>query len=1048
MANRWFLYISELAQKAQQEVTRTPENWQKFLTTASRFYKSYDFDDQLLIYIQRPDAVACADIETWNNKMHRWVNAGSNAIGLIRKGTGGRPYIQNVHDVSDTHRVKGGKDPWLWRMEEAYHAPVMERLAKAFGIPEGGDLGECLMEAASKVSEEHYGEYLRDLHYEVEDSFLEGLDDHNIEVIFRDTIKASVQYAVLTRCGLDASLYIDADDLRGITNFNNVGTLACLGTATAEANRTILMEIGEAVKNIQLEQVRQAKKSLAKQPDVSYNKDEQFNTLKRERSGEDERIDIHQPERLSDSEHRDGQQEERTGNPDPVRQGEGEISDGTPESGLHGDAVERNPVGTSDGDRPGGEPAGRERDGGTGDERGRDGGTESSQSDGMGTADEQHPAESRGDRDGRPDLQLNTDTRTAGGEPAVLSSVEMDGPYSDASPTFTQMSLFPTVEEQIEQIAQSQAEASAPAFSVGMVPEQAVERILSAGTNEPAGALRIYAQYQAGAPAGEMAVSLRKEFGTGGRGFDFSESAVQTEPEKPDAPSSREKIILQAQELLDKQGLVVSEEYLNDAFEELGSETPKPEELADHTRSMLERDEAEAALEPEPAKRTVRDIYEQFQPVVLAQVLQDNAFANALENSDEENIKIECDAAIRRAVLAVDDVELTKAYFDVSAFHNRLHKEVLAQATEQAALTPKRLYEAALPELIGLIEQSEIYPFLRDRDTDVLDAQEELSAKLDELLSGLKDSRPALYEAYTTLPDFREYLIDDILERTYQDMVTDRRTSVEQHENDPDAPAWVTGKTEPEEPAETSGSTTLLPHVDAYNALKEKHPKELVGIQNGGYCLFYGEDARTAFEAVPVSWLLPVDLPGIGEVTVAGIREGWQEAADRLQTAGLPAVFFQDNGETYTALGRTLTLKEAGQESTLPQPERTDRETRAGAPSEEESPQPEPNLTPLTEEYLKIKAEYPGHVAGVRVDDLYLFYGKDAETAAKVLGSKIVTREIPGLGETAVTGSAASWQALGEKLLQHGNSALFAHPEGETYEVQKQKQEKKQEQDR
>lgn len=95
----------------------------------------------------------------------------------------------------------------------------------------------------------------------------------------------------------------------------------------------------------------------------------------------------------------------------------------------------------------------------------------------------------------------------------------MDGPYSDASPTFTQMSLFPTVEEQIEQIAQSQAEASAPAFSVGMVPEQAVERILSAGTNEPAGALRIYAQYQAGAPAGEMAVSLRKEFGTGGRGF-------------------------------------------------------------------------------------------------------------------------------------------------------------------------------------------------------------------------------------------------------------------------------------------------------------------------------------------------------------------------------------------------------------------------------------------------------------------------------------------------------------------------------------------------
>lgn len=234
------------------------------------------------------------------------------------------------------------------------------------------------------------------------------------------------------------SLYIDADDLRGITNFNNVGTLACLGTVTAEANRTILMEIGEVVKNIQLEQVKQAKKSLAKQQEVSYNKNDQFNNLKRERSDEHERIDIHQPERLSDPEHRDGQQGERAGNPDPVRQGEGEIPDGTPESSLHGDAAERNFVDTSDGDRPSGEPAGREPDGGTGDERGRDGGAESRQSDGMGTADEQHPSESRGDHDGRSDLQLNTEPQTAGGEPAVLSSVEMNGPFSDASPSFTQ----------------------------------------------------------------------------------------------------------------------------------------------------------------------------------------------------------------------------------------------------------------------------------------------------------------------------------------------------------------------------------------------------------------------------------------------------------------------------------------------------------------------------------------------------------------------------------------------------------------------------------
>lgn len=1348
MADRWFLYVSELAQKTQQEVTRSPENWQKFLTTASRFYKSYDFDDQLLIYAQRPNATACAEIGVWNNKMHRWVNAGSNAIGLIRKGTGGKPYIQNVHDVADTHKVRGGKDPWLWQMNESYHAPIIKRLSEIFHISEGNDLGDSLMEAAARVVEENYGEYLRDLHYEVADSFLEELDDQNIEVIFRDTIRASVQYAVLTRCGFDASRYIDADDLRGITNFNNVGTLACLGTVTAEASRSILLEVGEVIRNIQLEQVKQAKKTLAKQQEVSYNETEQFNTLKHERSGRDERIDIHQPERLSDSEPDDGQQTGGTGNPDQIRQSEGKISDGTPERNLHGDASERNPVDAPDGDRQDSQRADRQPDQRTGSQRGRDGSPESIQSDGMGAENEQHPAESRGNRDGRPDLQLNI-SETAGGEPAVLSSLELDGPFADTKATFTQLSLFPTVEEQIEQIAQSKAEAKAPAFSVGMVPEQAVDRILSAGTNEPAGALRIYAQYQAGLSPNEMAAYLRQEYGTGGRGFhingtsyavwfdenglainsgnsvrydkeslrlswteveqrtrnlvesghylsaerarqthdneiselaaklwylrqDFSDAAHEANllplvnevyREKggfPDAtaklaqllnnPEERavihkelqtfcqvydqnrgvlrfhfhrphniekrlEQLMLPAREFPlsadfkeerpsfitedeinavlapggsysdsklatyvffenhpdrkqrqdhlkesfgtggggssirdtwhDAKGMKIkrsygkqyAETFLNwnqaerrisqmmesdryltpedrarfpeyerhilsrnvDTFfyytakeqrpyqsdmfdgwkqvrkmlddpaqmenllslmrDGLQSMTPETRgydacvkaydrlsAYKDGTFSLLEKQThtaqqtappkktaekqpqnvAKAALQklvrnskkpakanepeqlsfdfsggtvqtapepphysretgktiylddghpyqierqtdydvylkdlerpwigrvvsqkdydaelekdsrnhglrldavpaadnvteqaqqpaiPEPEKRTIRDIYHDFQPVILSQVLQNEAFVNALRNADEQNLKIEGDAAIKRAVLAVNVLELTKAYFDVPSFHTRLHQEVLAQAKEQVPLTPRQLYEQALPELTELVRQSEIYPFLRDRDTDVLDATEELTVKVDELLEEAKDGNQALYEAYIAQPDFREYLIEDILERTYQDVLTDSRTAPQRHEAEPDTPAWVTDTTQPVQP---------------------------------------------------------------------------------------------------------------------------ENEARAGAPEQAENPEPEPELTPLTEEYLRLKAEHPGYVAGVRVDNLYLFYGKDAEAAAKALGTKVINREIPGLGETAVTGSDASWQYLGEKLRQHGNSTLFAHLEGETYEV-------------
>lgn len=297
MAEKWQT-ISELAETTSRQVTQSPEQWRRFLTTAGRFYKAYDFDDQLLIYAQKPDATACADMPTWNNKMRRWVNGGSTAIALVRKGYGGKPYLDYVHDVADTHPVRGGKDPWLWSMDDDSRMPVMERLREVFGAEGGNDLGDLLMDAAAKSVEDTYGDYLTDLIYEKEDSFLEELDDLNIEVTFRDTLRASVQYAVLTRCGLDASRYLDEEDLRGITNFNTIATLACLGTATAQVNRTILLEIGDTIRNIEREKV---KKPLAKQEAVAYNDGRNFNTLKRER-GDKDGIDIQQTERLSGAE--------------------------------------------------------------------------------------------------------------------------------------------------------------------------------------------------------------------------------------------------------------------------------------------------------------------------------------------------------------------------------------------------------------------------------------------------------------------------------------------------------------------------------------------------------------------------------------------------------------------------------------------------------------------------------------------------------------------------------------------------------------------------
>lgn len=480
MAQKWQT-ISELAAETSRKVTHSPEEWCRFLTTAARFYKAYDFDDQLLIYAQKPNATACADMPTWNNKMRRWVNAGSTAIALIRKGYGGKPYLDYVHDVADTHPVRGGKDPWLWKLTEENREPVMERLRDTFGIDGSGDLGDLLMETAEKLVQESYGEYLPDLLYEREDSFLEELDDFNVEVLFRNTLRASVQYAVLSRCGLDVSRYLDAEDFREITNFNTTAALACLGTAVSHGSRELLLEIGDTIRKIEREK---AKNSLAKSGAEPYNDKGNFSTLKHERSNTHGDIDIQQTERVSSAQSPDGRGGERAADPGPVRKGQGEISDGAPQGTVQFDAADREAVGTSDRDRPDSPGADGQSGGRNGEGTGRDRSPESQQPDRMGAADEQHSAVGGGDYPKRPDLQLNPE-ETAGEQPAVSASVEMETPFF-TKPDYRQLTLFDLPEMQIQKISHQEAEAAASASSRSRrrTPEQPKDNKLEAASRK------------------------------------------------------------------------------------------------------------------------------------------------------------------------------------------------------------------------------------------------------------------------------------------------------------------------------------------------------------------------------------------------------------------------------------------------------------------------------------------------------------------------------------------------------------------------------------
>ena len=212
------------------------------------------------MYAQRPNATACASMELWNTTMRRWIKPGSKGIALIHKNSRGRPYLEYVFDVADTRELQNSKTPYLWRMRKEHHAAVAEALARRHGPTDETDIGYQLMEQASRAVNEIYSDHLTDLAYDVGNSLLEELDDLNLEVRYRRTLTASVQYTLLTRCGLDPSDYLEDEDLLGITEFSTPAVLHHLGDATSNISMNLLNEIGRAVREYDREAARESSK--------------------------------------------------------------------------------------------------------------------------------------------------------------------------------------------------------------------------------------------------------------------------------------------------------------------------------------------------------------------------------------------------------------------------------------------------------------------------------------------------------------------------------------------------------------------------------------------------------------------------------------------------------------------------------------------------------------------------------------------------------------------------------------------------------------------
>ena len=242
--------ITELYRRTGVAVAKNPQAWQGFLSSACRNYKCR-FDEQLLIYAQRPDAVAVAKLETWNRQFKRWVNKDSKGIAVFDP-KGRRNTLKYYFDVSDTHEGYYGSRPVpIWQMDERYEQAVMERLSDRFGDVESTDLASALMETAKNAVEDNLQDYFSQLKDCTKDSFLEELDDLNVEVAYRNALQASVGYIFLTRCGLNADEYLGREDFAPLLNFNTPETVNAIGVATRDIAEIGLAEISRTVRNLQ-----------------------------------------------------------------------------------------------------------------------------------------------------------------------------------------------------------------------------------------------------------------------------------------------------------------------------------------------------------------------------------------------------------------------------------------------------------------------------------------------------------------------------------------------------------------------------------------------------------------------------------------------------------------------------------------------------------------------------------------------------------------------------------------------------------------------------
>ena len=471
MARKYDL-ISELYNRTCKTVVSNPQNWQSFLASACRNYK-LRYDEQLLVYAQRPDATAVLEIEQWNRIFGRWVNRGARGIAVFADENRTRQRLTHYFDISDTHESRYSRTVPIWDMRQEYEADVIETLESTFGeIENKSSLAEAIMGAARNAAEDNIPDYLQDLYYATEGSFLDEVDNDIVASIYKNVVANSVAYMMMSRLGVDTDGYFELDDFRDVTNFNTQETLNALGFATSDIAEMGLTEISKTITAL-----NRQNRIIVGQDRNEYNKVENND----ERSLDNERTDLHDGGRLQPSE----PETSTAAGSDvgQIRSDEERVSEGTSQSPL----LQSPDEGRTD-TALGGSGTESQQDGGNnpepdGTERGGDRTDESGGYDEMGSSDELPSQLGTGNSESGSDIRLE-----------------------DIKP-------LPDMGGQLSFIQERAEEQTASAFSI---PKEIIDNYLASGSGFANGKYRIYEQLQKSLSLKENADFLKKEYGTGG----------------------------------------------------------------------------------------------------------------------------------------------------------------------------------------------------------------------------------------------------------------------------------------------------------------------------------------------------------------------------------------------------------------------------------------------------------------------------------------------------------------------------------------------------